>query len=284
MNVDELLYKKGIDFIPSGSDYLVRCLNPQHEDYNPSMRIDKITGAFNCFSCGHHGNIYKLFEIHRSFTDVRALQLKKRIKTLLASNIKMPLGAEPFHQDFRGLRADTLQYFGAFLHSEEFKDRVAFPIKDIHGNIVVFQARWLCSDVEPKYVFKPEHTTPPLYPANPELLDNSIILVEGLFDMLNLWDKGLTNVVCTFGTSFASGKKAKHTKKVLEAISQYKLLGVSKIYIMYDGDKAGREATNNLLKKLEGYIEAESIDLDDGVDPGDLGTEDVQSLKELLYG
>ena len=37
--------------MPKGKDYVVSCLNPEHDDKNPSMRIDQITGIFNCFSC-----------------------------------------------------------------------------------------------------------------------------------------------------------------------------------------------------------------------------------------
>ena len=50
MNVQELLESKQIHFIPKGKDFVVRCLNPEHEDRNPSMRIDPIDGRFNCFS------------------------------------------------------------------------------------------------------------------------------------------------------------------------------------------------------------------------------------------
>ena len=51
MNVQELLEQKSVPFIPKGKDFVVRCLNPEHEDRNPSMRIDQIDGRFNCFAC-----------------------------------------------------------------------------------------------------------------------------------------------------------------------------------------------------------------------------------------
>ena len=50
MNVEDLLNTKDISFIPKGKDFLVRCLNPEHEDRNPSMRVDQITGIFNLSS------------------------------------------------------------------------------------------------------------------------------------------------------------------------------------------------------------------------------------------
>ena len=48
--IDDILEQRGIKYIERGNDFLVRCLNPEHEDSNPSMRIDKFTGIFHCFS------------------------------------------------------------------------------------------------------------------------------------------------------------------------------------------------------------------------------------------
>ena len=56
MNVEELLIKQDVPYIPKGADFEVSCLNPDHPDRNPSMRIDRITGIFNCFSCEFKGN------------------------------------------------------------------------------------------------------------------------------------------------------------------------------------------------------------------------------------
>ena len=47
MNVEDLLISKNIPYIPKGKDFVVQCLNPEHKDRNPSMRIDQITGIFN---------------------------------------------------------------------------------------------------------------------------------------------------------------------------------------------------------------------------------------------
>ena len=46
MNVEDLLSKRNIHYTPKGRDFLVSCINPEHEDRNPSMRIDQITGVF----------------------------------------------------------------------------------------------------------------------------------------------------------------------------------------------------------------------------------------------
>ena len=75
MKVVDLLQERKIDFKPSGRDYLVKCLNPEHEDKNPSMRIDNVTGVYNCFSCGFKGSIFKLFGAPANFLDIKRQRL-----------------------------------------------------------------------------------------------------------------------------------------------------------------------------------------------------------------
>ena len=65
MDVKELLESKNMTFISSGRDYKVRCLSPDNDDSNPSMNIDKITGLYNCLSCGYSGDIYQHFNINK---------------------------------------------------------------------------------------------------------------------------------------------------------------------------------------------------------------------------
>ena len=52
----------------------------------------------------------------------------------------------------------------------------------------------------------------PFCPAKVKPIQNRVILVEGIFDALNLWDKGLKNTVCCFGTQQVSWVKSKSTQ------------------------------------------------------------------------
>jgi hypothetical protein len=59
-DVIELLDSNNIEYIYKGENVCVRCLNPLHNDSNPSMSIRIQDGLFNCWSCGYKGNLYKL--------------------------------------------------------------------------------------------------------------------------------------------------------------------------------------------------------------------------------
>ena len=58
MIAEELLQKKGIQYQISGKDAKIHCLSPDHDDTHPSMRVDRITGVFHCFSCGYNCLLY----------------------------------------------------------------------------------------------------------------------------------------------------------------------------------------------------------------------------------
>jgi DNA primase len=285
MKVEEVLLDKGIDYVHGGKDIVIKCLNPEHDDSNPSLRIDKLTGMMHCFSCGFAGNIFHHFNLVVNLADAEILRLKDKIRALQKEKLVIPVNAEPYTKPYRGISATTLRKFEAFtLMDKDFEGRIVFPIRDIQNDILCFVGRYINSNTEPRYIIKPTDTKLPLFPAKPEIIQNSIILVEGIFDAINLHDKGLPNTVCTFGTSFGSVKKYKKVQKNIERLNMYKLQGVTKIFIMYDGDKAGKEAAKQLNKNLEKHFVSEIINLPDGMDPGGLEADEVKALKELVYG
>lgn len=281
MNVVDLLNNRQIQFREAGKDYLIKCINPEHDDNNPSMRVDKVTGIFHCFSCGHKGNLFTQFGAVPNFVDVEIAKLQDKIRDLLTgTTLTMPSDAVPFCRDYRGISAHTFMQVHAFTSNaeDEFIGRLIFPLYDIRGNIKVFVGRDLHSELKSKYLFYPEHTKPPLFPAHPEIWKNTLIIVEGPFDVLNLMDKGCYNVICAFGTNTL-------VKTFKERLAHFEILGVNKFYIMFDGDKAGMEASEKLKEAMiKGGMNADNIILPEGRDPGDLTEEEITNMMMSLYG
>ncbi len=274
----ELIQKQNLAYQVSGQDYVVRCLNPEHPDNSPSLRIDKVTGSFHCFACHFKGNIFKYFGVFTNTAPLKILNLKEKLSKLKSYNtgLDLPNGATPYTRSFRNISVKTLKEFGAFytLLDEKLLDRICFPVKDITGKIVVFVARHTFSQGNPRYINYPSGVSLPLFPAAAPTTAKTMVLVEGLFDFLNLWDKGLKNVACCFGTNTLQ----KDTKQKL---LPFKAQGITKIYLLFDGDEAGRKASQMLqpLIEAEGFL-VEIIKLPDGQDPGDLDDETVLSIKE----
>ena len=275
MVVEDLLKSRNLDFKPSGKDLVIRCLNPEHDDRNPSMRIDRTTGIFNCMSCGFSGNLFKHFGEKINFLDSRRTRLMESISKKLAqsSGLTIPENAVPFKQDWRGISAATFEKFGAFQHNNpEFIGRVVIPIRNITDKIVSFCGRHQGQN-DPKYLFHPSGASLPLFPLVKPIFGR-IILVEGIMDMMNLHDKGLTNAVCAFGVNKINEDK----------INILKIQGVSAIDIFFDNDDAGQLGAEKLKELLEKHeMLSRNITLPGFKDPGELTASKVIKLKEKLY-
>ena len=279
MVVTEILDKHNIPFTVKGQDYVVSCLNPEHEDNNPSMHIDQQEGAFHCFSCGFKGNVFKFFNVDKNWQDVRVSKLRNKIAGIKAAStgLKLPPGAVPYTRHFRDVDKRTLAKYGAFTQDKDFNGRIVFPLPDITGKIRAFIGRYTDSNAHPKYMIKPSGAELPLFPSIVSPINGSIILVEGIFDALNLIDKGLKNAVAVLGANNLQ----------LDVLKALKLQGVHTIYTMFDEDDAGRKAGLTVQRLLEeDFIISDDtrLELPDGLDPGDLSATDIKHIKENLYG
>lgn len=131
-----------------------------------------------------------------------------------------------------------------------FHSRIMFPIRDAIGAIVGFSARKYREETYGgKYIntsetpiFKKSHLLFGLNECRKRIgKEQRAIIVEGQIDALRLISLGLNITVAGLGTAFGEGH-------VAELIS----LGVKKIYLALDSDRAGQEATRkigNLFQK-----------------------------------
>ena len=272
--VIDLLEERGIYYRLAGQDILIRCLNPEHDDGNPSMRIDKVLGIFHCFSCGYKGSLFSHYNVDYSELELRREKLRRLMTTIRSSSIglSMPDGYQPYIGNYRNISPETYRKFEAFRHNaKQFIGRINFPIREPSGRIVVFQGRDDTGTLDNKYMFYPSGVKLPLFPqVRP--LQGRAILVEGIYDMLNLHDKGLDNAVCCFG--------AKNFNE--EKLNNLKISGVSALDIIFDADKAGNEAVKQ-IKKIAGNFPVRAVKLPSG-DPGDLTQTEVTELRRKLYG
>ena len=278
MKVVDLLEERRIEFKSSGRDYLVKCINPEHDDKHPSMRIDNITGIFNCFSCGFKGNIFKTFGAPANFLDIKRQRLSDAIEEKRSSSVGLPFpkGHTPYIGNWRNIRPDTYKHFDAFLHHEtQFVGRVVFPIRDITGKVVAFNGRHMTLSEKLKYMIYPPQAKLPLYPSSVKPIKGRVILVEGIFDMINLFDKGLSNVICCFGTNNVD----------MDKLSILKMQDIMGIDIIFDGDDPGQRAAENvqILAERTGFV-TRNINLGQNIDPGSLAGDQITNLRDRLYG
>jgi DNA primase len=241
------------------------------------MRIDQITGIFNCFSCEYKGNLFKHFCEKADKMEQRRQFIKKKIqeKRMESIGLEMPQGYAPYVGNWRNIRPETYRAFDAFIHAgKDFTGRICFPIRDRAGHIVSFQSR-TTTDQTPKYLFTPPGSKLPLFPIV-DPIASSIILVEGIFDVLNLHDKGLTNAICCFGVKNVN----------IEKLQVLSVQGIERIDIFLDNDEAGQKASEK-IKELCQETDIITRNIAFGskyLDAGALTQQQVVNLRDKLYG
>ncbi|NPV03760.1 MAG: DNA primase [Syntrophaceae bacterium] len=146
---------------------------------------------------------------------------------------------------------------------DRFRGRLMFPIEDINGNVVAFGGR-IIGDGEPKYLNSPESA---VYVKGRNLYglsrakhairkDETLIIVEGYFDLLALWNAGLSNVVATLGTAL--------TREQVDLIRRY----TGSVAVTFDTDAGGRAALERSMSLfLERGLKARAVVLPEGKDP-----------------
>jgi len=274
----DLLSDKGIKFSVKGQDAIISCLNPEHDDSNPSLRVDRVTGIMHCFSCGFKGNLFTYYGAPESPLEVRIHRIKEKIAKTRSQTVGIQLPEDRIEWKggpFRNISEETLKIWQAFTWNvPKFEGRIIFPIRDITGKTVALLGRKIAGMTDKYYIY-PQGVEMPFCPAKVKPINNRVILVEGIFDALNLWDHGLRNTVCCFGTQQMNWVK----------LSLLKLQGVQGIDIMFDGDEAGIKA-GEILKGLAETMElsAQQVKLKDGQDPGNFNPDEIRRLKKQLYG
>jgi DNA primase len=279
MIAEDLLREKGIHYELSGKDAKILCLNPEHDDTNPSLRVDRITGVMHCFSCGFKGNLFTHFGAPSSPLEVRLHKLKEKVEKTRSQTVGIQLPKDRLAWKgggFRNISEETLNIWDAFTWNvPKFEGRIIFPIRDITGKTVALIGRLINGMGSDKYYIYPSGVEMPFCPAKVKPIQNRVILVEGIFDALNLWDKGLKNTVCCFGTQQMNWVK----------LSLLKMQGVSGIDIMYDGDEAGRTAAEKVKGTAEELgMSVQIVTLPEGTDPGGLVKDQVNRISKRLYG
>ncbi len=185
----------------------------------------------------------------------------------------------------RGLLEEALELGLVRMGQQEpyafFRDRIMFPIRDSIGNIRGFSSRLLDAErKEGKYVNSPEsviysksHSVYGLHEVLRFIRQSDmVILVEGNIDVLSVAQAGLPPAVAPLGTALTAAQ--------IQVLKKY----TPNIWLMFDGDQAGRKATiRSIPLLLEAGTAGRIVLLPDGQDPDSLLREQgTDALRILL--
>lgn len=142
---------------------------------------------------------------------------------------------------------DVLEKAGLVLKSEKggfidrFRNRVIIPIQNENGQFIAFGARAIEEGQNPKYlnssdslIYNKSKTLYGLYTAKDAIkAEDSVIIMEGYFDVISSQAHGIENCVASCGTAL--------TQDHIRLLSRY--TKSRRIYLSFDTDSAGQKAT-----------------------------------------
>jgi DNA primase len=285
--------------------HLYKCKCPFHDETEPSLVIYEKTNSFYCFGCKKSGDVFTFIELLRncnfreaaesvaSFYGYTLVTGNQNIDKAIKEALKKYNENENLNKKFKNNLKNTknnniLNYLNkrnindtlinlfeiGFCYEGLFNNRITFPIYNKNGKIAGFGGRTILEKrIEPKYlnsqednVFKKRELLYGLHVNKKNItLKKSVIIVEGYFDVIHLYKLGYNNVVAVLGTSLTTNH-----------IDLLEKLGVEEITLMFDGDKAGLEATFKSLKTLLKYSIDTKIVVLQGKDPAELSLEELQ--------
>ena len=146
---------------------------------------------------------------------------------------------------------------------DRFRDRLMFPIIDVRGNVIGFGGRIIKNDKDAaKYLNSPEtlifNKRKNLFGLNlaKKSKQGYLILVEGNIDVVALHQYGFDNAIASLGTSL--------TEEQAALITRY----ADQVVLIYDGDKAGQNATQRAIPILEkAGLQVKVLQIKDAKDP-----------------
>lgn len=159
-----------------------------------------------------------------------------------------------------------------------FENRIIFPIHNIHSMICGFGARIPNdNDNRPKYInshasaeFSKKDLLFGIHQAFPTIQKTKhVYVVEGYFDVINMYQMGYYNTVATMGTA-CTDHQVSSLGKLADTLT-----------LIYDGDNAGKKAILKFITLCFTHlIDCYIIRLPESKDPGNLTKKELAELEK----
>jgi DNA primase len=177
----------------------------------------------------------------------------------------------------RGLTPETVGLFGlGFCAKGTMSGRVVIPIHNVEGQLIAYAGRLPgpATEDRPKYKlpngFKKSAEVFNLNRAMTEEQGLPLIVMEGFFDVMKLWQQGFHRVVSIMGSSLSAKQEA-----LLLKASESR----PGIVLMFDEDNAGRTGRDKALLRLSRHTFVRVVPLSqEGAQPDHLTENELHAL------
>ena len=264
--------------VSGGRELVIVC--PLCQDRTARLYVNAETGAWICHHCDERGGSYRLLRVVLELDHFRAMRLRDQIegkrerkppviqpvKADDAEGIAMPPGINVLtdpsveeewpYWDYLGARgvtmSDVRKHRMGYAAYSTYAYRVVIPIFT-GGTLWSFVARTISDQGRPK-ALHPHGGKPSRGLFNADLHRGSLaFLTEGVFDALKLGPDAMS----LQGTHLSRWQRNILADK-----------GVNTVFIMFDGDEAGRTGALTVAEELSAArFDTHVVNLPDGMDP-----------------
>jgi DNA primase len=294
---EQILDRYNVKSRGAGAKRMALC--PFHPDRRPSCSIHLERKVFYCFGCGAKGSVLDFVarienvSIHEAAERVEQIcrirhrrAVMQRQEATQNGSVRDPpneplrplpfrLTLDPSHPYLaaRHISPTLAGTFGlGYCDHGTMKGRICMPIHDERGVLVAYTGRW-ASDELPEGV--PKYDLPCRFPKRRVLFNlhrvtgaEHLVLVEGYWSVFRLHTLDVA-AVSLMGRTLSAEQETLLTGS-----------GVRMLTLMLDGDRPGREATDQLLPRLANRFFVRAVRLPDQAKPD---TVPEQFLLEVLY-
>lgn len=178
-------------------------------------------------------------------------------------------------ESYRGYSPETIAHFGFQLCTGgDLEDRIYIPMGDVDGRQVGATGRATKDTQESKFFHRPRSLNTGCFLTglgrNLEYVreaNNTVKIVEGIFDCARWFDNGYRNVCAPIGLFFTD----EHMEQLFKA-------GVTTIELGFDNDKAGRNGIRKAIKKATNKMEIFILVYPEGRDADDSTQEELAQV------
>lgn len=264
----------------SGTEWMARC--PFHDDSSASLQFNVEKGLYYCFACHAKGNI-KTFLRHFGAqyrdpeVDVADIYAKLDLIDSVSKSPTKPstlpestLKRYAFPTDYwdgRGLSRAVQTAFD--LGYDPIENDAIIPVRNINGELIGVIRRRLEKDAMPKYMYYkgfPRKTSMFASWLVAKKGTDHAVITEGSLDAVSVWQAGHP-ALAQYGSSISR-----------EQVVLLRRLGITRVTLFYDNDRAGREANLAAIPLLRDFLVYVVQYSDDDVkDPGGMDNKTIRA-------
>lgn len=283
VTISEVLEKHGIR-TRSASRYRIPC--PLHDGRGFNFQVDDDKGLFFCFVCHKGGSVVDLVAHLNSVSigeainilseqsgireynpmKIEANKLHDKVEEFKPKEIEVPVPdfeTWELEEGYRGLSKNAIKHFGL----ASCERGVFIPHYGLDGKVIGWAVRQTDPEAKPKYLNNKKYNNNipfGLYKNQDSIIEKRfVIVVEGQFDSMTLWDNGFTNVVALCGSTLK------------DAQAHLLLTLTDNMVLMLDGDRAGYLGAATIYEKWKSAFNIQVVYLGYGQDPAELMSKEI---------